>query len=115
VAGNVVVVATYKTGHPSGTIAAFVALNIGILVAMLRHVREPQPATQRSAFVLGEFLRQFYVDPRAHANFYWVLVTRLLGNMGICCTDSGWRKLSHELMNVRRRARRHDGQVPTCD
>ena len=30
-----------------------------------------------------EFLRQFYVDPRAHANFYWVLVTRLLGNMGI--------------------------------
>ena len=38
VAGNVVVVATYKTGHPSGTIAAFVALNIAILVVMLRHV-----------------------------------------------------------------------------
>ena len=38
VAGNVVVVATYKTGRPSGTIAAFVALNIAILVVMLRHV-----------------------------------------------------------------------------
>jgi MFS transporter len=60
-----------------------VALNIAILVVMLRHVQEPQPATQRSAFVLGEFLRVFYVDPRAHSNFYWVLVTRLLGNMGI--------------------------------
>ena len=59
------------------------ALNIAILVVMLKHVHEPQPARQRSAFVLGEFLRQFYVDPRAHANFYWVLVTRLLGNMGI--------------------------------
>jgi MFS family permease len=83
VAGNVVVVATYKTGNPSGTIAAFVTLNIAILVVMLRYVREPQPATQRSAFVLGEFLRLFYVDPCVHANFYWVLVTRLLGNMGI--------------------------------
>jgi len=60
-----------------------VAVNIAILVVMLRHVREPQPDRQRSAFVLGEFLRQFYVDPRAHANFYWVLVTRLVGNMGI--------------------------------
>ena len=80
-AGNVVVVATYKTGHPSGTIAAFVALNIAILVVMLRHVLEPQPARQRSAFVLGEFLRQFYVDPRAHANFYRVLVTRLLARI----------------------------------
>ena len=83
VAGNVVVVATYKTGNPSGTIAAFVTLNIATLVVMLRYVREPQPATQRSAFVLGEFLRLFYVDPCVHANFYWVLVTRLLGNMGI--------------------------------
>jgi MFS family permease len=82
VAGNVVVVATYQTGRPSGTIAAFVALNITIVV-MLRHVREPQPTTPRSTFVLGEFLRLFYVDPRAHSNFYWVLVTRLLGNMGI--------------------------------
>jgi hypothetical protein len=50
---------------------------------MLRHVHEPQPATQRSAFILREFLCQFYVDPRAHVNFYWVIVTRLLGNMGI--------------------------------
>jgi Major Facilitator Superfamily len=83
VAGNFVVAATYKTGNPSGTIAAFVTLNIAILVVMLRYVREPQPATQRSAFVLGEFLRLFYVDPCVHANFYWVLVTRLLGNMGI--------------------------------
>jgi len=59
VAGNVVVVATYKTGHPSGTIAAFVALNIAILVVMLKHVREPQPARQRSAFVLGNSSASF--------------------------------------------------------
>ena len=83
VAGNFVVAATYKTGNPSGTIAAFVTLNIAILVVMLRYVREPQPAPQRSAFVLGKFLRLFYVDPFVHANFYLVLVTRLLGNMGI--------------------------------
>jgi MFS family permease len=82
-AGNVVVVATYKTGHPSDTIATFVALNIAALVLMLRHVREPQPTTQRSAFALGEFLRMFYMDPRGHSNFYWVLATRLLGNMGV--------------------------------
>ena len=63
VAGNVVVVATYKTGNPSGTIAAFVTLNIAILVVMLRYVREPQLATQRSAFVLGEFLRRASMAP----------------------------------------------------
>lgn len=83
VAGNVVVVATYQTGHPSDTIAIFVALNIAVLVVMLRYVREPQPSPPRSAFVLGEFLRMFYVDPRVHSNFYWVLVTRLLANMGV--------------------------------
>jgi Na+/melibiose symporter-like transporter len=82
-AGNVLIVATYKTGHPFGPIAAFVALNITVLLVMLIHVREPEPATPCSAFVLGEFLREFYVDPRVHSNFYWVLVTRLLVNMGV--------------------------------
>jgi hypothetical protein len=35
--------ATYKTGNPSGTIAAFVTLNIAILVVMLRY-GQPNPA-----------------------------------------------------------------------
>jgi hypothetical protein len=36
VAGNIVVVATYQTGHPSGTIAVFAALNIlGIVTSPL--------------------------------------------------------------------------------
>jgi MFS family permease len=83
VTGNVVVVATYQTGHSSGTIAAFVALNIAALVVILGRVREPLPTTPRSSFVFREFLLAFYVDRRAHSNFYWVLVTRLLGNMGV--------------------------------
>ncbi len=34
-------------------------------------------------FELFAFIRSFYLDPRLHRNFYWVLVTRLFGNMGI--------------------------------
>jgi MFS family permease len=29
------------------------------------------------------FLRSFIIDPRAHPDFYWVLITRLFVNMGV--------------------------------
>jgi hypothetical protein len=45
--------------------------------------RPPTPAGSRGQFELFAFIRSFYLDPRLHRNFYWVLVTRLFGKMGI--------------------------------
>lgn len=81
--GNVLVSALYHPGRVLPVIAAFVALNIASLVLTLRGVREPPAAGANDAFDLRTFIRSFYLDPQEHANFYWVLITRLLGNMGI--------------------------------
>jgi MFS family permease len=83
VIGNLIVAVAYRPGRPEGAIAAFIALNLGALALMIQFVREPRPSGSRPVFVMTEFIRDFYVDPREHANFYWVIITRLFGNMGI--------------------------------
>ena len=83
IAGNVVLVALYSPGHLYPTVATFIGTMLLCLWLTIRGAREPTPAEPREPFELVAFIRSFYLDPRLHQNFYWVLVTRLFGNMGI--------------------------------
>ncbi|MGH7048633.1 MAG: MFS transporter [Stellaceae bacterium] len=79
--GNALVAALYRPGRVLPVIVAFIALNLACLALTLRGVREPAGAGR--PFDRRGFVRSFYLEPRAHQNFYWVLLTRLLANMGI--------------------------------
>jgi MFS family permease len=81
--GNVLVWTLYRSDRVLPLIGVFIALNLGCLVLTLRGAREPPAAGAMSAFDLRAFVRAFFLDPRANANIYWVLVTRLFANMGI--------------------------------
>ena len=82
IAGNILVAATYRSGHATTAMVCFVAISLGCLSLTLS-IPEPPSRGAIDAFRLGPFLRSFLIDPRAHRNFYWVLVTRLLSNMGV--------------------------------
>jgi len=46
-------------------------------------VRETPVVTPAAPLVLKEFLKSFYINPRRHRNFYWVLITRTMVTMGV--------------------------------
>jgi MFS family permease len=81
--GNVLVLVLYRPGHVLPVIVAFVALNLVCLSLTVLGWPEPSAAGTRRPFDLRTFVRSFYLDPRVHANLYWVLITRLIANMGI--------------------------------
>src|ERR1700681_2339881 len=81
--GNVLVWTLYRSDRMLPLIGVFMALNLGCLVLTLRGARETPAAGATSAFDLRAFVRSFFLDPRANANIYWVLITRLFANMGI--------------------------------
>jgi MFS family permease len=83
VLGNVLVWALYRPDRAGPLIGTFIALNLGCLALMLWRVREPPASGVSGPFDLRAFVRSFLLDPRGHANLYWVLVTRLAVNMGI--------------------------------
>jgi Major Facilitator Superfamily len=58
-------------------------LNLVCLAVTLARVREPPAPGDPHPFKLAGFVRSFYIDPHLHGNFYWVLITRLVANMGI--------------------------------
>jgi Na+/melibiose symporter-like transporter len=86
--GNLLVATLYAPHHPAVVLATFAALSLACLMLTLTHVKEPPSAGADDAFALGAFMRSFLIDPRAHRNFYWVLVTRLLVNMGVWSTST---------------------------
>jgi len=86
--GNLVVAVLYAPHQPTAVLAFFVGISLACLMLTLRHVKEPPSAGADDAFALRDFLRSFLIDPRAHPNFYWVLVTRLLVNMGVWSTST---------------------------
>ena len=81
--GNLLVAVLYAPHRPTAVLAAFVGLSLACLFLTLRNVKEPPSAGASDAFILRDFLRSFLIDPRAHQNFYWVLVTRFFVNMGV--------------------------------
>lgn len=82
IVGNILVAVTYRSGDAATAMTCFVAITLVCLWLTLS-VREPPSRGASDRFRLGAFLRSFLIDPRAHRNFYWVLVTRLLSNMGV--------------------------------
>jgi Na+/melibiose symporter-like transporter len=73
---------TYRHAHPWPMIAVFTALSVVCLWVTLLFVREPAPRPQPWPG-LARFARSFYLPPADNKNFYLVLVTRLLNNMGV--------------------------------
>ena len=83
IVGSALVYEFYAAGKILPVAAMFIGLNILCLLLTLAGVREPPAAGAETSFDLRVFIRSFYLDPRAHPNFYWVLLTRLMANMGI--------------------------------
>ena len=83
VTGSTLLVVAYKPGRPEYMICIFIVLNLVCLAVTLARVREPPAAGDPHPFSLASFVRSFYIDPNLHRNFYWVLITRLVANMGI--------------------------------
>jgi MFS family permease len=81
--GNVLLSALYRPDRVLPVIVAYVVINLACLVMTLRGVREPVADGVRDRVNIRAFVGSFYLDPRTHANLYWVLVTRLVANMGI--------------------------------
>lgn len=81
--GNFLVAVLYAPDHPMTVFAAFVALSLACLVLTLKHVKEPPSDGAEDTFAVRPFLKSFVISPRAHPNFYWVLVTRFFVNMGV--------------------------------
>lgn len=81
--GNGLVWALYRPGRVWALIGAFAALNLAALALTLCRVREPVPRGISKPFDWRTFVTAFFLDPRSNANLYWVLLTRLLANMGI--------------------------------
>jgi Na+/melibiose symporter-like transporter len=82
IAGNILVAATYRSGHAALAIGCFVAITLVCLWLTLS-VPEPGSRGATEPFRAGPFFRSFLLAPGAHRNFYWVLATRLLSNMGV--------------------------------
>jgi Na+/melibiose symporter-like transporter len=81
--GSVMVLALYSPGRVLPLFAAFIVLTLALLAVTMRGVREPPARGAEDAFDLAAFARSFYLDVTTYRNLYWVLITRLLANMGI--------------------------------
>lgn len=82
IVGNILVAVTYRSGHATVAMACFVVTALACLWLTLS-IPEPPSRGASEPFRLVSFLRSFVIEPRRHRNFYWVLVTRLLSNMGV--------------------------------
>jgi len=83
VIGNGVMAVWYRPDHPATALAIFVVFNCLCLALTLSGVKEAPGNNRAIRSDRPPFLRSFFVSPRNHGNFYWVLLTRLFANMGI--------------------------------
>ncbi len=83
VCGNVLLLLLYSPHRLYPVVATFIAVTFVCLWLTLRGAREPVARAPRDRFDIRAFARSFYLDPRVHRNFYWVLVTRLFSNLGV--------------------------------
>jgi Na+/melibiose symporter-like transporter len=82
-AGNGIAVLLYAHGHPGPAIAGLIVINLVCLAATFARVREPPAGGVAGRFRVAAFVRSFWLPPAQHADFYWVLVTRLFANLGV--------------------------------
>ena len=82
VIGNVLVGWLYASGQTVALVVALAAINL-VCLALALSVREPPATAATVRQSLGPFLRSFFLSPRQHPDFYLVLGTRFLSNMGI--------------------------------
>jgi MFS family permease len=83
IAGNALVFLLYAPDRPALVLGLFAVMNLLFLWLSLAFVRERPALVTPPPLDAGAFARSFYLEPREHPNFYWVLVTRLFANMGI--------------------------------
>lgn len=67
-------------GVQYAVVAAFLSLTAIPLVLFVRDA--PLPREHRPPFVLGEFVRRFWISPRQHPDFGWAWLTRFLVGLG---------------------------------
>lgn len=82
IVGNALIFASYAQGQPAKALSGLIAITLACLWFTLR-VAEPPAIEDPQRFEIGAFLRSFLLKPGDHPNFYWVLVTRLVSNMGV--------------------------------
>jgi len=83
VVGNILAQQLYRPGAPGTFIAALIVVNLAALTVTLVGVREPPSTGSATPFDLASFLRSFWIDPARHPGFFWVLITRLISNLGL--------------------------------
>ena len=59
-----------------------VCMSASLAVTVLGTRERPIPG-KPEPFKLGAFIRSFWLDPKTHRNFYWVLITRGFQAMGV--------------------------------
>lgn len=78
VSGQLIALGGYKLAY-----AFIIGSLLLCFVIMLLGVRE-RPITDKPAPISpANFARSFYLDPREHRDFYWVLITRTMVTMGV--------------------------------
>ena len=82
IGGNGLVLLLYAPNRPWPVTLAFIVLNLVCLAVTLR-TREPVASRLVRPQGMPAFLRSFWISPRLHPNFYLVLATRFLSNMGM--------------------------------
>jgi Na+/melibiose symporter-like transporter len=80
---NILVPLLYRPDAPGIFFAVLIAINLAALAVMLTGVREPASTGSPTPFDLASFLRSFWIDPAQHPGFFWVLITRLISNLGL--------------------------------
>jgi Na+/melibiose symporter-like transporter len=83
IAGNGLLAVLYAPGRLGATVVVFVLLTCCGLWLTLSAAREPDSRTTAPPFAWRRFMATLFVSPSEHPAFYWVLVSRLLANMGV--------------------------------
>lgn len=76
-----------------------VAMGLSLVVTVLGTREQPVPG-KPEPFELGAFIRSFWLDPREHRNFYWVLITRAFQAMGVYSIFTFFQYLLEDVVKV---------------
>ena len=86
ITGNALVRVLYQPNRLAPIIGVFIILSLLCLWVTLNWVTEQPPDLRPRTTGMPAFFRSFFLSPREYPDFYLVLGTRLLSNMGIWST-----------------------------